>query len=79
VEVITDIISETWKRIGFTWSLKDTDARLQPSSKDVEQTLDEAVRVLYTSEVGARFEGGGLIVEKRPRGHEVYVFVGTYQ
>ena len=59
------------------WSLKDR-GLVKPDADDVLAALDEAARVLYDEPVGTRLEVGGLIIEKRPTTHEIYVYIGDY-
>lgn len=74
--MITRIIADTFDRIGFTWKVGEK--RIQPTENDVQEVLDEAVSVLYTRPEGQQLQVGGLIIEKRPYGHDVWVYVGNY-
>lgn len=75
--MIADMIASTFERIGHRW--KTTEGYVQPSEEDVDQVLDEAAKRLYDCGIGDRFETGGLIIEKRPHGHDVWVYLGNYQ
>jgi len=75
--MIVQMIVETFERIGHTWTVGGK--TVQPTEDDVEKTLDEAVRMLYTRPIGQQLEVGGLIVEKRPHGHDVWVYLGNYK
>lgn len=75
--MIVDLIVEIYERIGHTWTVGGK--TVQPSEDDVEKTLDEAVRMLYTRDMGQQLSVGGLIVEKRPNGHDIWVYLGSYQ
>lgn len=63
--------------IGHTWNIGGK--HLVPTEEDVTVVLDKAAALLYDKEVGQRVEVGGLIVEKRPVGHEVYAYLGSYK
>lgn len=71
-------IADMLKAVGIQWNLKGG-KRVQPTEEDVEKALDEAARVLYNGSIGDRLDVAGLIIEKMPNGHDVYVYVGTYQ
>lgn len=75
--MIEEIVSETFRRIGHVW--KSTQGFFHPEEDDVRAALDEAARILYDRDVDTRLEVGGLIIDKRPDGHDVYVFVGNYK
>lgn len=75
--MIVDWIVEQFERIGHTWTVGGK--TVQPTQDDVQKTLDEAVRMLYTRPIGQQLEVGGLIVEKRPHGHDVWVYLGNYK
>lgn len=75
--MINTIIADVLNRIGHTWKLDS--GFIEPDENDVEQMLDAAAATLYDGVEGDRFEAGGLIIEKRPNGHDVYVYVGNYQ
>jgi hypothetical protein len=75
--MIVQMIVETFQRIGHTWTVGGK--TVEPTDDDVEKTLDEAVRILYTRPVGQQLEVGGIIVEKRPHGHDVWVYLGNYK
>lgn len=76
--MIERTISDLFQKIGRTWNLKGGRTVI-PTDNDVEEALDEAARILYNEPIGHRLEIGGLIIEKRPQGHDVYVLVGNYQ
>jgi len=69
-------VSEIFRRIGHVWRVGDS--YVWPSEDDVSKVLDKAAGALYTRGVEDRFETGGLIIEKRPKGYSVYVYVGDY-
>lgn len=75
--MIAQIVSDVLTRIGHTW--KAGGSLITPQPEDVSEVLDEAARVLYDSDTGTRLETGGLIIEKRPSGHDVFVYVGNYE
>lgn len=75
--MIEQIVSQLFKRIGHTWLLDS--GFTAPSEKDVQQVLDEAVRMLYDRPIGTQFQTGGLIIEKAPDGYDVHCFVGNYK
>lgn len=74
--MIGEIASSIFKRIGHTW--KSGNKFFIPTEDDVEGVLDQAAATMYDSEPGDRLEIGGLIVEKRAKGFDVYVYVGPY-
>lgn len=71
-------ISEIFEKHGWTWHLKEG-SPIIPSEEDVEQALDEAARILYNESVGAQLQVGRLIIIKKHRGHDVYVYAGDYE
>jgi hypothetical protein len=71
------LINEIFSKTRWTWKIGALN--LIPDEDDIQRALDEAARQLYNEEVGTRLEVGGLIIEKRPRGHDVYVMVGSYE
>lgn len=75
--MIVDMVVEIFERIGLTWTIGGRTC--QPTEDDVEKTLDEAVKMLYDRDMGQQLEVGGMIVEKRPIGHDVWVYLGNYQ
>lgn len=76
--MLEERIASMLKAVGIKWNLAGG-KRIQPTEEDVEKALDEAARVLYNGKPGDRLDVAGLIIEKRPNGHDVYVYVGTYQ
>lgn len=75
--MIAQIVSEVFERIGHTWSFTNADVR--PDENLVQQMLDRAAGALYDRDVTDRYEVAGLIIEKAPDGHDVYVYVGNYK
>jgi hypothetical protein len=75
--MIAQLVEYVFTRIGHLWLL-DT-GFIHPDEDDIAKFLDSAASTLYTSDVGDRLESGGLIIEKAEHGHDVYVFVGTYE
>lgn len=76
--MLIHLIKHIFMRTGHQWRIGGT---LQdPTEADIRATLDEAASHLYSDEyeVGATFMTGGLIIEKRPQGFDVYVHVGEY-
>lgn len=74
--MIEQIVAEIFERIGHVWML---DSGLTvPTEDDVHRMLDAAAKALYDSPIGTQFQTGGLVIEKAPTGHDVYVFVGNY-
>ena len=70
-------LSEWFVRNNWTWHLKQgTD--IVPSAEDIELALDEAARMLYNEPVGTQLEVGRLIIKKKHRGFDVYVYAGPY-
>lgn len=75
---LEDEIAETFTKNGWTWSLKGGRV-VVPTSWDIEAALDEAARLLYNEPVGTQLEVGRLIIQKLPKGHDVYIFAGSYE
>jgi hypothetical protein len=77
--MVEELISEIFRKIGHTW--KTTGGLIHPSYKDVRRLLDEAQKTVYDEGLndGDRFEAGRLIIEKRPEGLDIYVYVGNYK
>lgn len=75
--MIAELITEILMRTGQTWKIGNKN--LQPQEDEVEIVLDEAVKKLYDEDLGARFEMGGLIIEKRSGGYDAYCYVGSYE
>ncbi len=71
-------LSEIFHRNGWTWHLKG-DRNVVPDEKDIEAALDEAARLLFNEKPGTRLEVGRLIIEKKHRGHDVYMYIGSYE
>jgi hypothetical protein len=71
-------LARIFRKNGWQWHLKG-DKWIIPDEEDILDALDEAARVLYDKNVGDRLEVGRLIIEKRPLGHDVYVFAGTFE
>lgn len=76
--MLETIISDLFEQLGFTWTLEN-DKVITPTDSDVERVLDEAARQLHNEPIGTRLNVGKLIVEKRPVGHDVYLFTGNFQ
>ena len=75
--MIEQIISEFFTRMGWTWNLRGGRV-VTPSEEDVLAALDEAAKQLYNQPVGTQLQVGRLIIEKKHRGHDVYMYVGEY-
>lgn len=67
-----------FKEHGWTWHLKES-RDVVPEVYDIELALDEAAKMLYNETVGTQLEVGRLIIKKQPRGHDVYLYTGTYE
>lgn len=63
---------------GWTWNLRDGGTVI-PDEEDIEQALDEAARLLYNEQVGTELEVGRMIIKKKHRGHDVYLYIGPYE
>lgn len=74
--MINDIIADLFEKIGHTWRIGGK--FIQPNTDHVEKVLDNAAAAMYDSNIGDRFESGGLIVEKTATGYTVYALVGHY-
>lgn len=75
--MIQMLVTEIFGRIGHKWNT--TVGRKVVTDDDVTRVLDHAAKRLYDGETGDRIHVGGLIIEKRDVGHDVYVYVGNYQ
>ena len=75
--MIAQIVSEVFERIGHTW--RRDGGYVVPDEIDVSHMLDTAAAALYDRDVTDRYEVGGLIIEKTPSGHDVFVYVGNYK
>lgn len=75
--MIQMLVTEIFGRIGHKWNI--TTGRRVPTDDDVTRVLDHAAKRLYDGKTGDRIVVGGLIIEKRDAGHDVYVYVGNYQ
>lgn len=74
--MIEYLVSKLFDELGHEWKIGDS---LQvPTEDDVRRVLDKAVETLYDRDVGTRLETGGLIIEKREHGFEVYCYLGNY-
>lgn len=71
-------LAEVFKKNVWTWKLKGG-REVVPDEYEIEAALDEAARMLYNEPVGTQLEVGRLIVKKETRGHDVYVYVGSYE
>lgn len=71
-------IAEVFEKNGWKWSIQNK-GYIVPTEEDVEAALDEAARILYNEPVGSSIEVGRLIIQKKHRGHDVYVYVGPYE
>lgn len=74
--MISEIISDVFKRIGHTW--KTDRGLIAPSEDDVTAVLDRASAVMYDKADEDQYEQGGIIVQKNGAGYDTYVYVGTY-
>lgn len=75
--MIEELTTYVFDRIGHLW--KSGGKLIKPTEEDVREVLDEAARLLYTEPIDSRLETGGLIIEKTDKGHDVYVFLGSYK
>ena len=76
--MVEEEIARVFRKNGWEWKLKDKGS-IVPDEDDVAAALDEAARMLYDEPVGTQLEVGRLIIMKRHRGHDVYIFVGEYE
>lgn len=75
--MIDKTIAAWFKKNNWTWNLKR--GRVSPTETDVQDALDEAVKMLYTEPNGTQLEVGRLIIKKNPSsGYDVYVLVGQH-
>ena len=75
--MIEKTLAQWFKERNWTWKLKKGER--VPTVQDVLDALDEAARMLYTEQVGAELHVARLIIKKKHRGHDVYVYVGPYE
>lgn len=74
--MIEAIVSDVFDKTGQTWKVDGQPH--QPTEDDVLKVLDAAAAKLYDEPVGSRLETGGMLIEKMPQGHAVYVYCGEY-
>lgn len=74
--MLESIIYYVFVKTGRMWKVGGK--LIRPSEEDIMVLLDEAAVRLAQEPVGTRLDKGGLIVEKKHRGHDVYVMVGSY-
>lgn len=74
---VEETIAEWFKENHFEWKL--VKGRVVPDEADVETALDEAARILYNQTDGTYLSVGRLIIEKTDNGHNVYMFIGSYE
>lgn len=67
-----------FKANGWTWHLLNN-RTVVPDETDIEEALDAAAKRLYTSPVGTQLEVGRLIIQKTHKGHDVYIYYGSYE
>lgn len=70
-------LADTFERNNWKWNTK-AKGPVVPTEEDIQAALDEAARVLYNEPVGSTLEVGRLIIHKKHRGHDVYVYAGSY-
>ena len=75
--MIQMLVADLFAKIGHKWNTDK--GRVVVTDDDVTIVLDHAAKRLYDGAVGDQLEVGGLIIEKRETGHDVYVYVGNYQ
>jgi hypothetical protein len=75
--MIEELIERIYKERQHKWKIDNK--MVVPTENDIMLALDEVARLLHTEEPGTRLDIGGLIVDKTYRGHDVYVYVGSYQ
>jgi hypothetical protein len=81
VSLIEPIVEALFNELDKTWTVVASDGtkrQIHPDETDIQTVLDEAVKNLYTGEIGDRFSVGGLIIEKQLIGYDVYAYVGNY-
>lgn len=74
--MIEETIVRVFNMIKHTWKVGDQ--QVQPNQDDVQRVLDEVAKELSKAAVGDRLSIAGLVIEKRPVGHDVYCYVGSY-
>jgi hypothetical protein len=62
---------------GVMWT---TDSgTVEPNEDDLQLILDKMGLMLYGEPVGTQLTVAGLMMERRPLGHDLYVFAGNYE
>jgi len=74
---LESFLAAHFKHMGWHWKLKK--GTMVPDEEDFLEVLDEAAKTLYNEPVGAELHVGRLIIKKKHRGFDVYVFVGPYE
>lgn len=61
---------------GYTWVFSGE--HKIPTAEDIQQALDQAVKMLYDEEPETQLEVGRMIVKKRSNTlHDVFILAGT--
>jgi hypothetical protein len=76
--VVEEAIAEWFEKNQWTWNLADG-GHLIPDAADVEAALDEAARLLYTEPVDTQLSVGRLHIVRTESGHDVFMYVGSYE
>jgi hypothetical protein len=66
---------------NYKWKFVEEDSveYRVPDEIEIEAMLDSIAETLYDGAVGDKVVTGRLIVEKQPKTHDVYVYIGSYQ
>lgn len=68
---------EMLKDAGVQWNVDGE--LIDPTEDDLQEVLDKAATMLYGESTGTKLQVAGLIMEKRPLGHDVYVYAGNHE
>lgn len=74
-------LAEFFADHGYTFTVRDElgqKVRITPDDNDFGRILDDAAGMMYNEAVGNRMNLGRLIIEKREKDFDVYVYVGSY-
>jgi len=70
-------VADWFKKIDLQWSI--TDGPRVPDEDDVDRAFDEAAKVLYNQSVDTQLTVGGMHIVKTTDGHDVFMYVGSYE
>ena len=71
-------IADWFEQNNFMWSVKDK-GYIIPTETEVEAALDEAARILYAEPVDTQLAVGRLHIVRTEKGHDVFMYIGSYE